>query len=74
MVAAGQEPDIFTVNNVLRDRFASEGRILDLRPFAEEGPWSDGLCASLREDYEAVREGAAGEGVTLPVWVAADDA
>lgn len=43
-------------------------------PFAEEGPWFDGLCASLREDYEAVREGAAGEGVTLPVWVAADDA
>ncbi len=29
-------------------------------PFAEEGLWFDGLCASLREDYEAVREGPRG--------------
>ncbi|MBL0175907.1 MAG: extracellular solute-binding protein [Ignavibacteria bacterium] len=50
MVAAGQEPDIFTVNNVLRDRFASEGRILDLRPFAEKDPFADRLLASARAD------------------------
>jgi len=34
MIAAGQPPDIFYTNNVLRDRLAAEGRLLDMRSLA----------------------------------------
>lgn len=35
MLAAGQPPDIFYTNTVVRDRLASEGRLLDLRTVAQ---------------------------------------
>src|SRR5690606_1103297 len=41
MMAAGQAPDVFYTNNAVRDRLAAEGRLLDLRPYAENDPvWS----------------------------------
>lgn len=38
MIAAGQAPDIFYTNNVLRDRFASEGHLMNMKsiPGVEE--------------------------------------
>ncbi len=35
MIAAGQAPDIFYTNNTMRDRFASEGHLLDLKSIPE---------------------------------------
>jgi len=39
MIAAGQPPDIFYTNNVLRDRLAAEGRLLDMRSLSEADPF-----------------------------------
>ncbi len=43
MVAAGKAPDIFYTNSVVRDKLASEGRLLDLRGVAAGDPWVDRL-------------------------------
>jgi multiple sugar transport system substrate-binding protein len=39
MMAAGQPPDIFYTNNVLRDRLAAEGRLLDMRSVSAGDPF-----------------------------------
>ncbi|MEX2116441.1 MAG: extracellular solute-binding protein [Bacteroidota bacterium] len=43
MIAAGQPPDIFYTNNVLRDKLAAEGRLLDLRSLSAADPFTDRL-------------------------------
>ena len=40
-------------------------------PFVEERTWAAGLATAIAEDYQAVREGAEKEGVTLPPFPAA---
>jgi len=49
MLAAGQPPDIFYTNTVVRDRLAAEGRLLDLRNVAS----GDSLVARLRPQFIA---------------------
>ena len=39
MMAAGQPPDIFYTNTVMRDRFAAEGRLLDMRDVSTDDPF-----------------------------------
>lgn len=39
MLAAGQPPDIFYTNTVVRDQLAAEGRLLDLRTIAGDDPF-----------------------------------
>ena len=39
MMAAGQPPDIFYTNTVMRDRFAAEGRLLDMRNVSTDDPF-----------------------------------
>ncbi|NLP09403.1 extracellular solute-binding protein, partial [bacterium] len=36
MMAAGQPPDVFYTNTVVRDQLAAEGRLLDLRTIAAQ--------------------------------------
>jgi multiple sugar transport system substrate-binding protein len=43
MMAAGQPPDIFYTNTVLRDRLAAEGRLLDMRNVSAGDPFVDRL-------------------------------
>jgi multiple sugar transport system substrate-binding protein len=50
MMAAGQAPDIFYTNTVVRDRLAAEGRLLDLRSIAG----NDGFLSRLRTDVLAM--------------------
>ena len=45
MMAAGEPPDIFYTNTFIRDRLASENRIIDLRVFADK----DSITKSIRE-------------------------
>jgi ABC-type glycerol-3-phosphate transport system substrate-binding protein len=39
MMAAGQPPDVFYTNTVVRDQLAAEGRLLDIRPIAGKDPF-----------------------------------
>jgi len=39
MMAAGEPPDIFYTNTVMRDRLAAEGRLLDLRNVSTDDPF-----------------------------------
>jgi len=39
MMAAGQPPDVFYTNTVVRDQLAAEGRLLDLRTVAAQDPF-----------------------------------
>ena len=48
MIAAGQAPDVFYTNGAVRDRLAAEGRLLDLRPFAENDPFFQRLRPEVR--------------------------
>jgi ABC-type glycerol-3-phosphate transport system substrate-binding protein len=48
MMAAGQAPDVFYTNGAVRDRLAAEGRLLDLRPFAEKDPLFQRLRPEVR--------------------------
>jgi hypothetical protein len=43
-------------------------------PFAEQGAYFAGLAEGVEADYEALREGVAGEGVTLPRFSSANPA
>jgi multiple sugar transport system substrate-binding protein len=43
MMAAGQPPDIFYTNTVIRDRLAAEGRLLDMRNVSTDDPFVDRL-------------------------------
>lgn len=56
MMAAGQAPDVFYTNNAVRDRLAAEGRLLDLRPYAEADP----LWTRLRPEVRAAAVSADG--------------
>lgn len=47
MIAADQAPDIFYTNNVVRDRLAAEGRLLDLRTIANGDPFMERLRADV---------------------------
>jgi ABC-type glycerol-3-phosphate transport system substrate-binding protein len=47
MMAAGQAPDIFYTNTTMRDRLASEGRILDLRQVSAGDPFVGRLWPSV---------------------------
>jgi len=55
MIAAGQPPDIFYTNNVIRDRLAAEGRLLDMRSVGTDDPflqrlWPDVYRQGLADD------------------------
>ncbi len=56
MMAAGQPPDIFYTNTFIRDRLASENRILDLRQFAD----NDSITPKIRE--ETIEQGKSIDG------------
>lgn len=64
MIAAGQAPDVFYTNNAVRDRLAAEGRLLDLRPFAEKDP----VWAKLRPEVKAAAVSADGGIYSLGNW------
>jgi ABC-type glycerol-3-phosphate transport system substrate-binding protein len=54
MIAAGQPPDIFYTNNVLRDRLAAEGRLLDMRSLSAGDPFVDRLWPDVyRQGFSA---------------------
>jgi ABC-type glycerol-3-phosphate transport system substrate-binding protein len=57
MIAAGQAPDIFYTNTVIRDRFAAEGRLLDLRTVAHEDSFSHRLHPGVIEEGSAADGG-----------------
>jgi multiple sugar transport system substrate-binding protein len=49
MMAAGTAPDVFYTNTVVRDRLASEGRLLDLRPMlAKDSAFAARLAPDVR--------------------------
>ncbi len=64
MIAAGQAPDVFYTNNAVRDRLAAEGRLLDLRPFAEKDP----LWQKLRPEVRAAAVSVDGGIYSLGNW------
>ena len=53
MIAAGQAPDIFYTNTVIRDRFAAEGRLLDLREVAQNDSFAHRLRPGIIEEGTA---------------------
>lgn len=57
MIAAGQAPDVFYTNNAVRDRLAAEGRLLDLRPYAEKDPVWNKLRPEMRTAAASVDGG-----------------
>ena len=64
MIAAGQAPDVFYTNGAVRDRLAAEGRVLDLRPFAEHDP----LFARLRPEVRAAAPSLDGGIYSVSNW------
>ncbi len=50
MIAAGGAPDVFYTNSVVRDRLASEGHLLDLRPMLAKDA---AFAARLHDDIRA---------------------
>jgi multiple sugar transport system substrate-binding protein len=65
MMAGGQAPDVFYTNSVMRDRFAAEGRILDLRPFLRNDPLAARIWPSLYEASRSIDSGV----YSIPNWV-----
>jgi multiple sugar transport system substrate-binding protein len=53
MMAAGQAPDIFYTNTVMRDRLAAEGRLLDLRAVSKDDPFVSRLWPPVIENGKA---------------------
>lgn len=53
MMAAGQAPDIFYTNTIMRDRLAAEGRLLDLRTVSKDDPFVSRLWPSVIENGRA---------------------
>ncbi len=53
MMAAGQAPDIFYTNTIMRDRLAAEGRLLDLRTVSMNDPFVSRLWPSVIENGKA---------------------
>lgn len=64
MIAAGEAPDVFYTNGAVRDRLAAEGRLLDLRPYAETDP----LFARLRPEIRATAASVDGGIYSLSNW------
>jgi multiple sugar transport system substrate-binding protein len=56
MIAADQAPDIFYTNTIIRDRFAAEGRLLNLHEIAGADTFPQRLLAGI------VEEGSAADG------------
>ena len=57
MMAAGQAPDIFYTNTVIRDRLAAGGRLLDLRSVSAGDPFVARLLPDVYEDGVAADSG-----------------
>jgi hypothetical protein len=57
MMAAGQAPDIFYTNTVMRDRLAAEGRLLDLRTVSKGDPFVSRLWPSVIENGRSLDSG-----------------
>jgi multiple sugar transport system substrate-binding protein len=54
MMAAGQPPDIFYTNTVIRDRLAAEGRLLDMRSVSAGDPFTGRLWPDVyRQGFSA---------------------
>ena len=54
MMAAGQPPDIFYTNTVIRDRLAAEGRLLDMRTVSARDPFTARLWPDVyRQGFSA---------------------
>ncbi len=53
MMAAGQAPDIFYTNTIMRDRLAAEGRLLDLRTVSRDDPFVSRLWPGVIENGKA---------------------
>ena len=54
MIAAGQPPDIFYTNNVLRDRLAAEGRLHDMRSLSAGDAFANRLWPDVyRQGFSA---------------------
>ena len=64
MIAAGQAPDVFYTNGAVRDRLAAEGRVLDLRPYAEKDP----LFQRLRPEVRAAAASVDGGIYSISNW------
>ena len=64
MIAAGQAPDVFYTNAAVRDRLAAEGRLLDLRPWAEK----DAFFSRLRPELRAAAASADGGIYSISNW------
>lgn len=65
MIAAGQPPDIFYTNSVVRDQLAAQGHLLDLRTVGANDPFQQRLRSS------SIRRGTAIDGgwYTLSNWI-----
>ena len=57
MIAAGQAPDVFYTNAAVRDRLAVEGRLLNLKPFADQDPFFQRLRPEIRAAAPSVDGG-----------------
>jgi multiple sugar transport system substrate-binding protein len=57
MIAAGQAPDIFYTNNIMRDRLAAEGHLLDLRSVSSEDSLVERLWPHVVENGRSVDGG-----------------
>ena len=65
MMAGGQAPDVFYTNAVVRDRFAAEGHVLDLRQFIRSDSFLTRLWPSLYESSLSLDSGL----YSVPNWV-----
>jgi len=57
MIAAGQPPDIFYTNSVVRDQLAAQGHLLDLTPFAGKDSFRNRLRPSAIERGQSIDGG-----------------
>ncbi len=57
MIAAGQPPDIFYTNSVVRDQLAAQGHLLDLAPFAGKDLFRNRLRPSAVERGKSIDGG-----------------
>jgi ABC-type glycerol-3-phosphate transport system substrate-binding protein len=65
MMASNQAPDLFYTSSVMRDRFAAEGRILDLRPFLRRDSLATRLWPALLDASRSIDSGV----YSIPNWV-----
>jgi multiple sugar transport system substrate-binding protein len=65
MMAGDQAPDVFYTNSVMRDRFAVEARVLDLRPFLRKDTLAVRLWPALLDASHSIDSGV----YSIPNWV-----